>query len=100
MVRERFFTPRLRFKSYDEMNAWLIGQCVPDAKVHRHPEIADKTIWDVFEEERQKLVPYRGRLKAVRTIDALWKAAEIRAKAAHWLALVLWNMKFEFARNG
>src|SRR3954469_9374374 len=23
LVRERFFTPRLRFKSYDEMNAWL-----------------------------------------------------------------------------
>ena len=22
LVRERFFTPRLRFKSYDEMNAW------------------------------------------------------------------------------
>src|SRR5246127_5324981 len=25
------------------------------------PRIADKTIWDVFEEERQKLVPYAGR---------------------------------------
>ena len=23
LVRERFFTPRLRFKSYDELNAWL-----------------------------------------------------------------------------
>ena len=23
LVRQRFFTPRLRFKSYDEMNAWL-----------------------------------------------------------------------------
>ena len=26
LVRERFFTPRLRFKSYDELNAWLFGQ--------------------------------------------------------------------------
>jgi transposase len=26
LVRERFFTPRLRFKTYDEMNAWLLGQ--------------------------------------------------------------------------
>ena len=24
LVRERFFTPRLRFKTYDEMNAWLL----------------------------------------------------------------------------
>ena len=23
LVRQRFFTPRLRFKSYDELNAWL-----------------------------------------------------------------------------
>jgi transposase len=25
LVRERFFTPRLRFKNYDEWNAWLLG---------------------------------------------------------------------------
>jgi transposase len=25
LVRERFFTPRLRFKSYGEMNDWLTG---------------------------------------------------------------------------
>ena len=24
LVRERFFTPRLRFKNYDELNAWLL----------------------------------------------------------------------------
>jgi len=28
LVRERFFTPRLRFKTYDEMNAWLMDQCI------------------------------------------------------------------------
>ena len=28
LVRERFFTPRLRVKSYDELNAWLLDQCV------------------------------------------------------------------------
>ena len=26
LVRERFFTPRLRVKSYDELNAWLLDQ--------------------------------------------------------------------------
>ncbi len=34
LVRERFFTPRLRFRSYDEMNAWLLDQCVAYAKAH------------------------------------------------------------------
>ena len=28
LVRERFFTPRLRFKTYDELNAWLIDKCI------------------------------------------------------------------------
>jgi hypothetical protein len=28
MPRERFFTPRLRFKSCEEMNGWLLDRCV------------------------------------------------------------------------
>ncbi len=61
LVRERFFTPRLRFKTYDEMNAWLLDKCVAHAKAHRHPELTEQTIWEVFEAERPKLVPYAGR---------------------------------------
>ena len=43
LVRERFFTPRLRFKNYDEMNAWLTDQCIAYAKAHRHPELTEQT---------------------------------------------------------
>jgi transposase len=32
LVRERFFTPRLRFESYDELNAWLMDKCIAWAK--------------------------------------------------------------------
>jgi Transposase and inactivated derivatives len=70
LARERFFTPRLRFKSYDEMNAWLLDKCVAFAKAHRHPEIADETVWEVFEEERPKLVPYRGRFDGFHEVTA------------------------------
>src|SRR5271169_342174 len=61
LVRERFFTPRLRFKTYDEVNAWLMDRCIAYAKAHPHPERSEQTVWEVFEEERPKLVPYRGR---------------------------------------
>src|SRR5271154_1829287 len=61
LVRERFFTPRLRFKTYDELNAWLMDRCIAYAKPHPHPERSEQTVWEVFEEERPKLVPYRGR---------------------------------------
>jgi hypothetical protein len=69
-VRERFFTPRLRFKSYDELNAWLMDKCVAWAKAHGHPERPDRTIWEVFEEERPKLVPYRGRFDGFHALPA------------------------------
>ncbi len=44
--------PRLRSKSYDELNAWLLDKCLSWAKAHAHPERPDQTIWEVFEEER------------------------------------------------
>jgi transposase len=70
LVRERFFTPRLRFKSYGEMNDWLTDKCVAYAKAHRHPELTDGTIWEVFEAERPKLVPYAGRFDGFQATTA------------------------------
>ena len=57
VVRERFFTPRLRVSSYDELNAWLLDRCIAYAKAHKHPELTDRTIWQAFEAERPQLVP-------------------------------------------
>jgi transposase len=70
LVRERFFTPRLRFKSYDELNAWLMDKCIAWTKAHGHPERPDQTIWEVFEEERPKLIPYRGRFDGFHALPA------------------------------
>src|SRR2546426_289538 len=70
LVRERFFTPRLRFKNLDELNGWLLDRCIAYAKAHKHPEFADKTIWEVFEAERPKLVPYAGRFDGFHAVPA------------------------------
>jgi transposase len=70
LVRERFFTPRLRFKNLDELNAWLLDKCVAYAKVHHHPELTEQTIWEVFEAERPKLVPYAGRFDGFHAMQA------------------------------
>jgi len=37
LVRERFFTPRLRFKSYDELNAWLTDKCISCQRAPKFP---------------------------------------------------------------
>jgi hypothetical protein len=70
LVRERFFTPRLRFKNLDELNAWLLDQCIAYAKAHHHPELTEQTIWEVFEAERPKLVPYAGRFDGFHAVPA------------------------------
>jgi transposase len=60
VVRERFFKPRLRFANLVEMNAWLLEQCVAYARIHPHPECRDRTVWEMFEAERPRLVRYVG----------------------------------------
>jgi hypothetical protein len=55
--------PRLRFKNYAELNAWLTDKCIAYAKAHRLPELTEQTIWVVFETERSQLVAYAGRLR-------------------------------------
>src|ERR1700724_1661161 len=69
-VRERFFTPRLRFKTYDELNAWLLDRCIAYAKAHKHPELIDCTIWQAFEAERPHLVPITGPFDGFHAIQA------------------------------
>ena len=70
LVRERFFSPRLRVKSYEELNAWLLDQCIAHAKAHRHPELRDRTVWEVFEAERPSLVAYAGRFDGFHAVPA------------------------------
>jgi transposase len=69
-IRERLFTPRLRFADYEELNAWLLDQCVARAKTLRHPELRDRTVWEVFEAERPSLVPYAGRFDGFHAVPA------------------------------
>src|SRR5437868_8617614 len=70
VVRERFFTPRLRVASYEELNAWLLDRCIAYAKAHKHPELADRTVWQAFEAERTQLVPIGGRFDGFNAIQA------------------------------
>ena len=52
VLRKRFFTPRPRFEGLEELNAHLEEQCRAEARNRRHPDFPDKTIWDVFQDER------------------------------------------------
>jgi hypothetical protein len=59
-MRDVLFRPKPKVKSLDELNAWLAEQCVSYAKRVKHPEFRDRTIFEVFEEERPRLMPFLG----------------------------------------
>jgi len=40
--------------------SWIIDAGGPWAKAQPHPEVRDRTIWQMFEAERPSLVPYAG----------------------------------------
>ena len=60
VVRERFFTPRLSFKTLDDLNGWLADKCIAYAKAQPHPEQKEITVFEMFEAERPALMAYRG----------------------------------------
>jgi hypothetical protein len=53
-----------------ELNDWLLDRCIAHAKANKHPEKMEKTIWERFEEERPRLVEYRGRFDGFHALPA------------------------------
>ena len=59
-MRDVLFRPKPKVKALEELNVWLADQCVAYAKRTRHPEFRERTIFEVFEEERPRLMPFLG----------------------------------------
>lgn len=57
-MREWLFTPRPRFKDFGELNNWLAGRCQDMSRNRRHPENKERTVREVYEEERSSLLPF------------------------------------------
>jgi transposase len=56
-VRGRFFQPRLRFASLEELNGWLEAECRRWAELHPHPEHKELTVAQAWDAERSALQP-------------------------------------------
>jgi hypothetical protein len=52
------------------LNGWLLDKCIAYAKAHRHPELAEQTVREVFEAERPNLVPYASRFDGFHAVSA------------------------------
>jgi hypothetical protein len=70
-TRRNFFTPILSGKSYDDINSQLREMCLEWSKTKRHPDLKERTIFEVYEEEKSYLIPYRGEFTAYRVHPTL-----------------------------
>src|SRR5271154_5630254 len=59
-LRDQLFRPKPRVTSLTELNGWLEDQCIAYAKRTKHPEFKERTIWEVFQDERASLMEPRG----------------------------------------
>jgi transposase len=56
VVRNRFFVKRRRFSDLEELNEWLEAECRHHAATARHPERKDRTLDEIFAEEKGHLL--------------------------------------------
>ncbi len=56
-IRGRFFQPKLRFASLEELNGWLEAECLRWAATHSHPEQKHLTVAQALEAERSAFQP-------------------------------------------
>lgn len=55
-VRKRIFVPRVKCADLSELNRYLSDSCRILAAGHKHPEFKDRTVAEVFSEEKSQLV--------------------------------------------
>jgi transposase len=56
-ARNWLFRPMPRFADLAALNAWLAERCIQLARERRHPEQVERTIYEVWQEERPVLQP-------------------------------------------
>jgi len=56
LARRRFFIAKIKARDFKELNEILKEQCLSWAKSHKHPIFSDKTVWEVYTEEKPDMI--------------------------------------------
>lgn len=59
-IRENFFVPIPKFATLEELNDRLLSFLISVARTKMHPNIAGKTRYEVYEQEKGSLIPLLG----------------------------------------
>jgi hypothetical protein len=111
-TRRNYFTPLLKGKDYQEINQKLKDMCVDWAVNHCHPEFKERTIYEVYQDEKPYLIAYRGEFTAYRlypvvvspmslvtydtnsySVECAYVGLSVQIKAYAWDILILYQGK-------
>ena len=56
-IRGQVFVPRLKFKDFSELNRHLLSRCIELSKEKKHPEMKERTVHEIYEQEKAMLRP-------------------------------------------
>lgn len=65
--RRNFFTPLRCVDNLGEMNKQLCGECIDWAQKTPHPELKERKVWDVYQDEKPSLLKYSHPFDAYKT---------------------------------
>jgi transposase len=57
--RCNFFTPLVKVDNFEELNQKLKQLCLAWSQKTKHPEFKDCTVWEIYQQEKRRLLPYR-----------------------------------------
>lgn len=84
-VRNWLFVPRPRFSDLEELNAWLADRCQSLSETRRHPTEKDRSIEEVFLEEKAFLVEVGSRFAGhIESEQAVSSTSLIRCDRNHY----------------
>jgi hypothetical protein len=57
--RCNFFTPLVKVENLEELNRKLEELCLKWAQKTKHPEFKEYTVWEIYQQEKNNLIPYK-----------------------------------------
>jgi transposase len=70
-TRRNFFTPIMTGDSYEEINIQLKEKCLGRGKNSRHPDFPERSIYEVYEEEKEHFIKYQGEFTSYKLYPTL-----------------------------
>lgn len=82
--RRNFFTPLRCVNNLEDLNEQLRKECLEWAQKTSHPEFKEKSVWDIYQEEKTHLIAYRNPFEAYKIRSAVLSSYSLIHYQTNW----------------